>query len=493
MRIFRFITVFLVFIATACQQPETYDLVISNGRVIDPETKLDAIRNIGIQDGMIVDISRSSLKGHKNVDASGLIVAPGFIDIHTHSPTPIGVKFALLDGVTTQLDLEAGAYPVLAYGYLLEGKSPIHFGNSVSHMAIRIKVIQGQDAPYLFSPEGGMVPGAAFSQPATPAQIQKMREMLEDGLASGGIGIGVLLDYMTHAVSDKELEMIFEVAGAHKAPIAIHVRRGMPGDPQGLLEVIALAEKTGAPVMICHITHSAMHAVGDWLAEIDAANQRGANITAETLTYAAGGTAISADVFGRDWRRIFNIDYSDVQWTATGEWLNEEKWNYYRKNEPAGMINHHYIKEEWLEQALKWPRMMASTDVTPAFSTDRLSNPNIAGTFSRLIGHYGRDQGLFDLSDALARVSLFQAQWLESSTPAFNKKGRIQLGMDADIVIFDANRIQERADYGKPYQASDGIEHVIVAGKLVMTSGKINASVLPGQRLKNGIDHKTLH
>ena len=319
MQILRFFALFLVFTITACQQPETYDLVISNGRVIDPETKLDAIRSIGIRDGVIAEISRGPLNGDKTVDASRLVVAPGFIDIHTHSPTPIGVKFALLDGVTTQLDLEAGAYPVSAYGYLLEGKSPINFGNSVSHMAIRVKVMQGQDAPYLFSPEGGIVPGAAFSERATPAQIERMREMLELGLASGGIGIGVLLDYMTLAVSDRELEMIFEVAGAHKAPIAIHVRRGMPGDPLGLREVIALAERTGAPVMICHITHSAMHAVGDWLAEIDAANRRGANITAETLTYAAGGTAISADVFDRDWRKIFNIDYNDVQWTATGE------------------------------------------------------------------------------------------------------------------------------------------------------------------------------
>ena len=486
MQILRFFALFLVFTITACQQPETYDLVISNGRVIDPETKLDAIRSIGIRDGVIAEISRGPLNGDKTVDASRLVVAPGFIDIHTHSPTPIGVKFALLDGVTTQLDLEAGAYPVSAYGYLLEGKSPINFGNSVSHMAIRVKVMQGQDAPYLFSPEGGIVPGAAFSERATPAQIERMREMLELGLASGGIGIGVLLDYMTLAVSDRELEMIFEVAGAHKAPIAIHVRRGMPGDPLGLREVIALAERTGAPVMICHITHSAMHAVGDWLAEIDAANRRGTNITAETLTYAAGGTAISADVFDRDWRKIFNIDYNDVQWTATGEWLNEEKWNYYRKNEPAGMINHHYVKEEWLEQALKWPRMMASTDVTPAFTTDRLSNPNIAGTFSRLIGHYSRDQGLFDLSDALARVSLFQAQWLGSFSPAFNKKGRLQVGMDADIVIFDATRIQERADYGKPYQASAGIEHVIVAGQMIMASGKVNSNILPGERLKSG-------
>lgn len=475
----------LLFFLAACERSDPYDLVIANGRVIDPETKLDALRHVGIRDGKIVDITVEPLKGDTVIDAAGLVVAPGFIDIHSHSPTPIGVKFALLDGVTTQLDLEAGAFPIEEYGYLLETKSPIHFGSSVSHMAIRVKVVQGQDAPYLFSKSGPITPGAAFSDQATAEQLDAMRDLLIEGLDAGGIGIGLLLDYMTLAVTDDELDMIFDVAAARQAPIAVHVRRGMPGDISGLREITSRAEATGAPVMICHITHSAMHAVGDWLNEIDAANQRGANITTETLTYAAGGTAISADVFNRDWRKIFNIDYSDVQWTATGEWLTEDKWNHYRKTEPAGMINHHYVKEEWLEQALKWPRMMASTDVTPAFSTDRLSNPNIAGTFSRLIGHYTRERGLFNLSDGLARVSLFQAQWLGQFVPAFNQKGRIQVGKDADIVIFNAETIQERADYGRPYEASKGIEHVIVAGEHVLASGKIDPTKRPGQRIHN--------
>jgi hypothetical protein len=477
------VALFAVVLVVACFPPRQYDLVIAGGRVIDPETQFDAIAHVGIIDDRIVKISETPLQGEVLIDASGAIVAPGFIDIHSHSPTPLGAYYAVMDGVTTQLDLEAGAFPVSDYGYMLADGAVLNYGASVSHMAIRIKVIEGRDQPYLFSAKGAVMPGDAFTRQATPAEIEAMRGLLEEGLRAGGLGIGLLLDYMTSAVSDAELQMIFEVAAAFNAPIAVHVRRGLPGDPAGLREILALAEATGAPVMICHIGHSAMQAVGDWLAEIDAATARGARIITENLSYAAGGTAIGADVFGRDWRKIFNIDYSDVQWTETGEWLTKERWEYFRKTNPAGMINHHYVKEAWMETAFKWPRMMVSSDVTPSFTRDRLANPNIAGTFGRFLGHYVRERQLMSWPEALARTSLLQAQWLETIAPAFKRKGRLQEGADADIVIFDPEAIRETADYGRPYQESRGISWLVVAGRPLVEKGALVPERFPGQRI----------
>lgn len=476
---------FSVVVSACMVDDQPYDLVIANARIIDPETRYDAIGYVGVRDGQIAEISDQPLDAEHIIDATGHVLAPGFIDVHTHSPTPLAARFAVLDGVTTQLDLEAGAYPVREYGFMFADGAPINYGASVSHLAIRIKVIEGRDQAYLFTAKGGVMPGPAMTEIATAQQIEDMRGLLEDGLRAGGLGIGLLLDYISGAVSDAELRMVLEVAGQYKVPVAVHVRRGLPGDPTGLREIIALAEETGAPVMICHIAHSAMQAVGDWLAEIDAANARGANIVVDNLGYAAGGTAIGADVFNRDWQKIFNISYGDVQWTETGEWLTEARWNHYRKTNPAGMINHHYVKEQWMETALSWPRTMVSTDVTPSFSTDKLTNPNIAGTFSRLIGTYARDRGLMDLSQALTRTSLNQALWLETAAPEFAQKGRIQIGTDADLVIFDPNIINSQADYGDPYQASRGIHYVVVAGEIVVAEGKIRAGVLPGQRIGN--------
>lgn len=462
-----------------------YDLVIQGGRVIDPETKLDAVRSVGINGDSIVNISEKPLSGKKSIDAKGMIVAPGFIDVHSHTPTLLGQHMNLLDGVTTQLDLEAGSYPVSKYGVHYSGGAQLNYGSSVGHFVIRSKVIEGSTMPYFFDEKGVMTMGGpAWMQVATSQQIETMREMLHDGIDGGGLGIGVLLDYMTAAVSDEELSMLFEVAAERDVPIFVHVRRGVAGDPAGLIEVIDLAKKTGAALFVCHITHNAMGGIGNWLAMIDEANAVGANITTETLSYAAGGTSISADVFRRrDWQKIFDITYEDVQWVATGEWLTKETWQKYAREHPQGMVNHHYVKEQWLETALRWPGMMVSTDALPATDRDILANPNIGGTFSRLLGHYVRDRGVLELPDALARISFYPAQWMEQASPAFKKKGRLQEGADADIVIFNPDTVAANATYGDPYNPSTGISHVFVAGRQVVENSQRIEGRYPGRRI----------
>ena len=475
------------FFDSSVSETADYDLVIANGRVIDPETHLDAQKHIGIRDGSIVAISDQPLNSEIIIDATDLVVAPGFIDVHSHSPTVLGQHFNVLDGVTTQLDLEAGSFPVSFYGEHLRAGAAINYGSSVGHFAVRIKVLEGIDQPYIFAGDKTVVMGSpAWMQEATLEQIEQMRVLIHKGLDEGGLGIGVLLDYMTEAVSDAELAMLFEVAAAREVPIYVHVRRGYTGDPAGLTEVIELAKSTKAALFVCHISHNAMGRIGDWLAMIDEANQAGANITTETLSYAAGGTSIGADVFRRrDWQAIFDISYEDVQWVATGEWLTKESWEKYSKEQPTGAVNHHYVKEQWVESALQWPRMMVSTDALPAVDTRIATNPNIAGTFSRLLGHYVREQKVLGLSEALAKTSLYQAQWMEQAAPLFKRKGRIQLGADADIVIFDAKTIAANADYGDPYQASTGIHHVLVGGQHVVKDTVHLEQVYAGKKLLN--------
>jgi N-acyl-D-aspartate/D-glutamate deacylase len=462
-----------------------YDLVIANGRVIDPETSFDQIVYVGINDGSISAVSEQPLRGTRIIDAAGLVVAPGFIDVHSHTPTLLGQRLNLLDGITTQLDLEAGSFPVTFYGEHFRAGAQINYGSSVGHWAVRTKVIEGRSMPYIFAGKDVLkMNGATWLQTATEAQIEQMRLLLNQGLDQGGLGIGVLLDYMTKAVSDAELRMLFEVASAREVPLYIHVRRGHTGDPAGLIEVIDLATETGAALFVCHITHNAMGRIGDWLQMIDEANRAGANITTETLSYAAGGTSISADVFRRrDWRSIFDISYEDVQWVATGEWLTKETWEKYATEQPGGMVNHHYVKEDWVETALQWPGMMVSTDALPAIDINLPTNPNVAGTFSRVLGHYVRDRKVLDLNEALAKLSLYQAQWMEQASPAFKKKGRIQQGADADIVIFDPQTVAANAVYGDPYLKPTGIIHVLVAGTQVVRHAQSVEEQSPGIKI----------
>lgn len=464
---------------------ELYDTVIIGGRVMDPETLTDRVTNVGIRKGQIARITDDTIKGKRTIDATGLVVAPGFIDIHSHTPTRLGEHLSVLDGITTQLDLEAGAYPPTSYGYQYRGGAQLHYGSSVGHFAIRGLVMEGSTQSYFFDETGFITLGGdMWRKQATPAQVEEMRKHLRNGLELGGLGIGVLLDYMTEAVSESELSMIFATAAEYNKPVYVHVRRGMPGDPTGLDEVIALAESHGVATMICHITHSAMGGIDEWLAKIDAANARGARITTETLSYLAGGTSIAADVFvNRDWRAIFDIDYEDVQWVPTGEWLDEERFLRYQQDYPTSSINHHYVKEEWLLKALAWPGMMVSTDALPAFDIEVKTNPNIAGTYAHFLGRYVRELEVMPLIEGLRRITLLPAQWLALASEDFARKGRLQVGADADIVIFDADEIAPRAEYGDPYKTSLGIHHVLVGGRPVVTDGKQVEGRYPGKHL----------
>ncbi len=421
----------------------------------------------------------------QTIDATDQVVAPGFIDIHSHTLTPLGQQHNVLDGVTTQLEMEAGALPSEAAGDLVKDRPIINYGASVGHFAARIQVLEGRDLPYFFyRGEQASMASPAFTQLATAPQIAAIRDKIEDGLDGGGLGIGLLLDYMRDAVSQEELAMIFRVAGERKVPVFVHVRRNLPGDSSGLDEVLALAEQYDTAVFICHITHNAMNGIEAWLEKIDAARARGVRVATETLSYLAGGTSISADVFRkRDWRSIFAIDYSDVQWVATGEWLTQESWEHYAETEPGGMVNHHYVKEAWLHSALRWSDMMVSTDALPAFTPSQMTNPNISGSFSRLLGRYVRDQGVLGLSDALSRISLKQAQWLETFAPQFRRKGRVQVGADADLVVFDPKKVAAGADYGSPWQPPSGIDWVIIGGVVTVENGGLVSGAAAGRYL----------
>ena len=482
--IFRVLCAGLLLALMACGEPApAYDVVINHGRVIDPESQLDAVRSIGIRNGKIVAVSKTPLTAPREIDASNRVVSPGFINLHSHSVAEAGYQLELLDGVTTVLELEAGGYPIDTFGQQL-GASPLtHFGASVGHAWIRLQIIDPAALAELIQTGKLDMSGAAFTQTATPAQREQIERLLETELDKGGLGIGFLLDYMTRAVDDVERDMIFAVAARHGVPVFVHVRRGIDGDPSGLLEVIETAERFGAAVHICHLNASAMSGVDRWLNEIDAARARDVDVTTEMFPWTAGSAAISSDVFSRNWREIFAIDYTDVQWAETGEGLTEESFQAYREARPEGQTMHHYIREEWNRLAIQRPHVMVASDAMPLLSYERKVVPNGAGTSARILGQYVREEGLLSLSDAIARLSLFPAMRMQAFAPAFFKKGRISVGADADLVIFDPASIAASADYDEPFLPPAGIDFVLVGGSVAAESGAVVTERGSGKRL----------
>ena len=328
--------------------------------------------------------------------------------------------------------------------------------------------------------------GKSFVVPGTGEQLAEMAHRLHEGLDAGGLGIGLLLDYMSRAIDPDELRMIGEVAAERSAPIWVHVRRGAAGDPAGLDEMLELSRDTGAPVHVCHINASAMGAVDEWLRRIEAANADGADVTYEMFVHTAGSTGIGVHAFRTDWQERFAITYGDIQLAATGEWLTEESFTRIQEADRGATVIHHYMKEEWIRRGLVADDMIVATDAMPCFDLETKSVPNGAGTHARILGRYVRDEELIGLSDAVAKMAWYPARRLEGVAPHFARKGRLGVGCDADLVVFDASTIEDRATYLEPYLEAVGVDHVVVAGTPVIRDGEFGEDRPGWRQLSSG-------
>jgi len=483
----------------------SYDLVINHGRVSDPETGLDAIRHLGIRNGKIAVVAQQPLSGSDEVNAKGLVVAPGFIDLHTHSPTELGQYYQLFDGVTTALELEAGSYPIAQYADSIADQALLNFGTSAGYIAIRLLHKNGIAAPdaagsprpinlkgwitaaKTFFMDFNSALSETFTEQASEEDRLGMATHLDEALHNGALGIGLPLDYFSAAIQEAEMRMLFEVAADYSVPLFIHVRRGIDGDPAGLMEVLDYAREYGTAIHVCHITHSAMSELDLFLSAIRQAREEGVDVSTEVLPYNAGSAAIGSAVFGRDWLTIFNITYEDVQWAETGARFNRGMWETYREKYPQGVVIHHYLKEEWTRRAVVEPGVMIVSDLVAMQTREKKVAPH-NGAFSKVRGRYVREAGLLDLPTAIGKMTWLPAQRLESFAPAFRLKGRLQPGMDADITIFNPRTIIDNATYMNPYQEASGIAHVIVGGVPIIRDGKLVPDQDPGRRLLSGTE-----
>jgi N-acyl-D-aspartate/D-glutamate deacylase len=451
---------------------EKYDVVIANGRVMDPESGLNAVRNVGISGGKIRAISPSSLQGKSMMDAKGLVVAPGFIDLHEHGQEPKNYQFQAHDGVTTSLELEAGTADVAGWYAKREGKSLINFGVSIGHIPVRMKALH--DAT------GGMLAtGDAAHRAATDAERAEMKADMEKGFRQGALAEGMGVNY-TPGASRLEIVEMFRIAAQYSASVHVHLRYAGLKEPTtgvaGLEEVLAAAVATGASLHVVHITSMGLKFTPELIAMVEGAQRHGLDVTTECYPYTAGSTALESAIFDPGWQENMGITYKDVQWAETGERLTAETFEKYRKK--GGIVVIHSIPEEAARTAVANPIVMIASDGMPI--TGSKVHPRGQGTFSRVLGHYVREEKALDLMTALRKMTLMPAQRLERRAPVFRDKGRIRVGADADITVFDPERILDKATYEEPLQYSQGIQFVLVNGVTVLKDGQLVEGVFPG-------------
>lgn len=451
---------------------ETYDLVIANGRVMDPESGLEAIRTVGIRGGKISAISSSHLEGKQAIEAKGLVVAPGFIDLHEHGQEPRNYEFQAHDGVTTSLELEAGTADVDQWYARREGKPLINFGVSIGHIPVRMKVMND---PGTFLPVGD----AAHRQ-ATAAELQQIDAEIERGLRRGALAVGMGINYTSAATHD-EIVDVFQLAAKHGASVHVHLRHAGLQEPTtglvGIEEVIAAAAATGAPLHVVHITSMGLKNTPRLIAMVKGARDRGLDVTTECYPYTAGSTQLESAIFDPGWQDRQGITFKDIQWTKTGERLTTETFEKYRKE--GGTVVIFSIPEEATRAAIADPLVMIASDGMPL--TGAKIHPRGQATFSRVLGHYVREEQTLDLMAALKKMTLMPAQRLEKRAPMFKDKGRIRVGADADITVFDASRVIDKATYEEPLRYSEGIQFVLVNGVAVVKDGQLVDGVFPGR------------
>jgi N-acyl-D-aspartate/D-glutamate deacylase len=469
------VLVVLVFTRAAAKVPaagETYDLVIANGRVMDPESHLDAVRSVGIRGGKVAAIAEGPLAGMATIDAMGLVVAPGFIDLHEHGQEQRNYEFQAHDGVTTSLELEAGTDDVNKWYAAREGKSLINFGVSIGHIPVRMKVMHD---PGTFLPTGD-----AARRAATSDELSDMIATMDRGFRQGALAEGMGVNY-TAAASHAEIVEMFRVAAKYGASVHVHLRyAGLKEPTTGLAaleEVVAASAATGAPLHVVHITSMGLKYTPQLIDMVAGAQRHGLDVTTECYPYTAGSTALQSAIFDPGWQEAMGITYKDIQWAETGERLTAETFEKYRKQ--GGIVVIHSIPEEAARTAVANPIVMIASD--GMMITGAKVHPRGQGTFSRVLGHYVREEKALDLMTALRKMTLMPAQRLEKRAPAFQSKGRIRVGSDADITLFDANRVIDKATYDDPLEYSEGIQFVFVNGVPVVKDGQLIEGIFPGR------------
>jgi N-acyl-D-aspartate/D-glutamate deacylase len=430
------------------------------------------VRNIGVAAGKVRVITERTIEGETVLDARGMVVAPGFIDVHEHAFQPEALRAKVRDGVTAAFEMETGTRDVDEWYAAIDGKSPIHYGTAIGHPFVRALVLTGS------APVADLPSGDGATRLATPEEIAQIRATVERGLRRGALGVGLAIEYTPGATPWEVLEMFRAASAFPGAPVHVHVRG--TEEPQYWMETSELflgALVTGAPLQIVHVNSSYGKDASRLFAMIEAARARGVDITTEAYPYTAAMTSIESEPFA-DWQTWPDEKFARFIWPPTGERLTRESFPRYRAKGGAVLIEG--MTEEQLRPILASPLTMIVSDG----GLDRgVAHPRLAGTYARVLGRYVREAHLLGLMDALRKMTLMPARRLEARVPAMRDKGRLRVGADADITVFDAAAVIDRATYAEPLLPSAGIRFVLVGGVVVVRDGVVG-DAMPGRPIR---------
>jgi len=490
----------------------TADIVLRGGRVIDPETGTDQLMDVAIIDGQITEVGAGLGPGSVSVDVAGHVVTAGFIDLHSHTNDIPGLRLRVLDGVTTALELEAGVVPVeSAYRHAAAEGRPLNYGFATSWALARLEAVAG------LAPATGLgflssLSFPAFQRAASQSQIQAILTRLAADLGDGAIGIGLLLGY-SPGTEPAEYVQVAALAAEAGVPTFTHARdliELVPGTlMDGAEEIVRAAGETGAHMHYCHINSTSHRHIDRVLELVGRAQAAGSRISTEAYPYGSGMTGIGAAFLAPERLGERGLTPRDLTYAPTGEQVADvERLRELRTTDPGGLAIIRHLNEDdpadfdIMLRSMLFPDAVIASDAMPLTwpdtPPDRLTwplpdgavtHPRTAGTYARALrllatGQSGAGSGPLGLMETLRRCSLLPAQILADRVPAMRRKGRMQPGCDADIVVFDPATVTDQATYAQTMRPSIGIRHVLVNGSFVVRDSGLVTDSLPGQPVR---------
>ena len=484
----------------------TYDAVLRGGRVIDPESGLDAVRDVAIAGGRVAAVGVGLAPGLLEADVAGQVVTAGFVDLHSHAHDLGSARLQVTDGVTTALELEAGVTPVAAaYAAVGAAGRPLNYGFAASWAMARMDVLADVRFDGSIGPLFANLGNPRWGRAASPPEIDRVLGLLEADLADGALGIGLLVGYAPGA-SPAEYLRVAALAAASGAATFTHARdliEFTPGGIDGAEEIVRAAGETGARMHYCHVNSTTIRHADRVLALVERAQRAGARVSTEAYPYGAGMTGIGAAFLAPERLAERGLTPRSLIYAPTGEEVaSAARLNELRAADPGGLAIIRQLDDDdpddqaVLLRYLTFPGSVIASDAMPLtwvgtapepaawpLPPAAITHPRTAGTFARSISTLRGNSGL-SLPEILAKCSLHPAVLLQDRVPAMRRKGRVSEGSDADIVVFDPDTISDQATYSDSTRPSTGIRHVLVNGTFVVRDGELDTNVRPGRPVR---------
>ena len=490
-------------------------LLISGGRVVDPASGMDGTGDVAVMDGKIAAIGSSLGSAERVIDATGLVVAPGFIDLHAHGQSIPADRMQAFDGVTTTLDLEAGVLPVAPwYRRWAEKGRVLNYGAAANWAFARIGAMTGSNAESSLEAFGtAMRDRRWIDNVASDTEVAGILDRLGIGLNEGGIGIGILNAYAPGA-GVQELTAVCQLAKAQEVPTFTHVAYMSRIDPESAAEayirLIGYAGATGAHMHICHFNSSSKTDTERCAALVKKAQAQGLPITVEAYPYGTGSTVLAAAFFSDpEFEARNGLGYDSVQRVTDGHrFRDREELLKAQAEAPSTLVLWHVLDIEnnahhrdLLDMSVLYPGGAIASDAMPwtlsngtvytgdawPLPEDATSHPRSAGCFTRFNREWVRERRALSLLEGIRKCALIPAEILSASTPAMRAKGRLGVGADADIVVFDFESISDRATFLAMNRPSEGVKHLVVSGEVLISNGVLDVAARPGKSVRRPV------